>query len=75
LPFVQSITFGEVTKKYGDNVFDRDIAFRGARFTERITLEASHPIRHRIDGLGGRAVLSVPADRRSRAPLPIATHR
>jgi len=40
LPFVPSMTFCEVTARYGDTVFDRDIDFRGQRFTERITLEA-----------------------------------
>jgi hypothetical protein len=44
LPFVPSMTFCEVTQRYGDTVFDRDIDFRGARFTERITLEAPHRV-------------------------------
>jgi hypothetical protein len=44
LPFVPSMTFCEVTQRYGDTVFDRDIDFRGERFTERITLEARHRV-------------------------------
>ena len=44
LPFVPSMTFCEVTRRYGDTVFDRDIDFRGERFTERITLEARHRV-------------------------------
>ena len=44
LPFVPSMTFCEVTQRYGDTVFDRDIDFRGERFTERITLEAPHRV-------------------------------
>jgi hypothetical protein len=44
LPFVPSMTFCEVTHRYGDTVFDRDIDFRGARFTERITLEKPHRV-------------------------------
>jgi hypothetical protein len=44
LPFVPSMTFCEVTQRYGENAFDRDIDFRGARFTERITLEAPHRV-------------------------------
>ena len=65
LPFVPSMTFCEVTERYGDNVFDRDIDFRGQRFTERITLEATapgdlHP--HR------RARCSARSRTRSRAP-------
>ncbi len=44
LPFVPSMTFCEVTQRYGDMVFDRDIDFRGDRFTERITLEAPHRV-------------------------------
>ncbi|MDQ2812471.1 MAG: DUF1857 family protein [Actinomycetota bacterium] len=44
LPFVPSMTFCEVTQRYGDTVFDRDIDFRGARFTERITLEKPHRV-------------------------------
>ena len=38
LPFVPSMTFCEVTARHSDTVFDRDIDFRGQRFTERITL-------------------------------------
>jgi hypothetical protein len=44
LPFVPSMTFCEVTQRYGETVFDRDIDFRGDRFTERITLEAPHRV-------------------------------
>ena len=44
LPFVPSMTFCEVTQRYGDTVFDRDIDFRGDRFTERINLEAQHRV-------------------------------
>lgn len=44
LPFVPSMTFCEVTERYSDTVFDRDIDFRGDRFTERITLEAPHRV-------------------------------
>lgn len=44
LPFVPSMTFCEVTARHSDTVFDRDIDFRGQRFTERITLEAPHRV-------------------------------
>jgi hypothetical protein len=44
LPFVPSMTFCEVTARHGENVFDRDIDFRGQRMTERITLEAPHRV-------------------------------
>ena len=44
LPFVPSMTFCEVTARHGDTVFDRDIVFRGQRFTERITLEPPHRV-------------------------------
>ena len=44
LPFVPSMTYCEVTQRYGDTAFDRDIDFRGDRFTERITLEAPHRV-------------------------------
>jgi Domain of unknown function (DUF1857) len=44
LPFVPSMTFCEVTERHSDAVFDRDIDFRGARFTERITLEAPYRV-------------------------------
>jgi hypothetical protein len=44
LPFVPSMTFCEVTERHSDAVFDRDIDFRGERFTERITLEAPHRV-------------------------------
>ena len=44
LPFVPSMTFCEVTARHDDTVFDRDIDFRGQRFTERITLEEPHRV-------------------------------
>src|SRR5487761_1374902 len=44
LPFVPSMTFCEVTQRHSDTVFDRDIDFRGERFTERITLERRHRV-------------------------------
>jgi len=44
LPFVPSMTYCEVTERHSDTVFDRDIDFRGQRFTERITLEAPHRV-------------------------------
>ncbi len=44
LPFVPSMTLCEVVARHSDNVFDRDIDFRGQRFTERITLEAPHRV-------------------------------
>lgn len=44
LPFVPSMTSCEVTARYGDNIFDRDIDFRGQRMTERITLEEPHRV-------------------------------
>jgi hypothetical protein len=44
LPFVPSMTYCEVTERYSDTIFDRDIDFRGARFTERITLEEPHRV-------------------------------
>ena len=44
LPFVPSMTYCEVTERYSDTVFDRDIDFRGERFTERITLERPHRV-------------------------------
>jgi len=43
LPFVPSMTYCEVTQRHSDTVFDRDIDFRGERFTERITLEQHDP--------------------------------
>jgi hypothetical protein len=42
LPFVPAMTYCEVTHRHSDTVFDRDIDFRGQRFTERITLEAPY---------------------------------
>ena len=44
LPFVPSMMFCEVTQRHSDTVFDRDIDFRGERFTERITLEQPHRV-------------------------------
>jgi hypothetical protein len=44
LPFVPSMTSCEVTARHDDNVFDRDIDFRGQRMTERITLEEPHRV-------------------------------
>jgi Domain of unknown function (DUF1857) len=44
LPFVPAMTYCEVTQRHSDTVFDRDIDFRGQRFTERITLEAPHRV-------------------------------
>jgi acetylaranotin biosynthesis cluster protein L len=44
LPFVPAMTYCEVTRRHSDTVFDRDIDFRGERFTERITLEAPHRV-------------------------------
>jgi len=44
LPFVPAMTFCQVTQRYGDTCFDRDIEFRGQRFTERITLEEPHRV-------------------------------
>ena len=44
LPFVPSMTYCEVTERYSDTIFDRDIEFRGERFTERITLERPHRV-------------------------------
>jgi len=44
LPFVPAMTSCEVTARYGDNVFDRDIEFRGQAMTERITLEEPHRV-------------------------------
>ncbi|BEP14873.1 hypothetical protein acdb102_31840 [Acidothermaceae bacterium B102] len=44
LPFVPSMTFCEVVNRLSDTTFDRDIDFRGARFTERISLEQPHRV-------------------------------
>jgi Domain of unknown function (DUF1857) len=44
LPFVPSMTYCEVVARHSNTVFDRDIDFRGQRFTERITLEAPHRV-------------------------------
>jgi hypothetical protein len=39
LPFVPAMTLCEVLERRGEHEFDREIEFRGQRFTERITLE------------------------------------
>ncbi len=44
LPFVPAMTYCEVTERHSDTVFDRDIDFRGRRFTERITLEEPYRV-------------------------------
>jgi hypothetical protein len=44
LPFVPSMTYCEVVARHSDTVFDRDIDFRGQRFTERIALEPPHRV-------------------------------
>jgi hypothetical protein len=44
LPFVPAMTYCEVTRRHSDTVFDRDIDFRGQRFTERITLEPPYRV-------------------------------
>ena len=44
LPFVPAMTYCAVTQRHSDTVFDRDIDFRGQRFTERITLEAPYRV-------------------------------
>src|SRR4051812_46884691 len=44
LPFVPSMTYCEVVTRHSGTVFDREIDFRGQRFTERITLEAPHRV-------------------------------
>jgi Domain of unknown function (DUF1857) len=44
LPFVPAMTYCEVTQRHSDTVFDRDIDFRGQRFTERITLETPYRV-------------------------------
>ena len=44
LPFVPSMTYCEVTQRHSDTIFDREIDFRGERFTERITLEPRHRV-------------------------------
>jgi hypothetical protein len=44
LPFVPSMTYCEVTQRHNETIFDRDIDFRGERFTERITLEQPHRV-------------------------------
>ncbi len=52
LPFVPSMTFCNVVARHGDTVFDREIDFRGQRFTERITLqEPNRVVFTRIAGL------------------------
>jgi Acetylaranotin biosynthesis cluster protein L len=44
LPFVPSMTYCEVTQRLSETVFDRDIDFRGERFTERITMEEPYRV-------------------------------
>lgn len=44
LPFVPAMTHCDVVERYGPNVFDRDIVFRGQEFRERITLEEPHRV-------------------------------
>ena len=44
LPFVAAMSRCEVIERHGDNVFDRDITFRGQDFVERITLEQPHRV-------------------------------
>jgi Acetylaranotin biosynthesis cluster protein L len=44
LPFVPAMTHCEVVARHGETVFDREIDFRGQRFTERITLEQPHRV-------------------------------
>src|SRR6478609_1779067 len=44
LPFVPAMTHCEVLQRFSDAVFDREIEFRGQRFTERITLEEPHRV-------------------------------
>jgi hypothetical protein len=44
LPFVPAMTYCDVVARHSDTVFDRDIDFRGQRFTERITLEVPHRV-------------------------------
>ncbi len=44
LPFVPAMTFCEVVARHSESEFDRDIEFRGQRFTERITLEEPHRV-------------------------------
>jgi hypothetical protein len=38
------MTYCEVTQRHSETIFDRDIDFRGERFTERITLEQPHRV-------------------------------
>ncbi|MFG1608015.1 SRPBCC family protein [Actinoplanes sp. NPDC049265] len=44
LPFVPNMTYCEVIGTISPTVFDREIDFRGDRFTERITLEEPHRV-------------------------------
>jgi Domain of unknown function (DUF1857) len=44
LPFVAAMSRCDVVERYGDNVFDRSISFRGQDFVERITLEEPHRV-------------------------------
>lgn len=38
LPFVQAMTECRVTARHGEDVFDRDVVYRGQAFSERVTL-------------------------------------
>ncbi|WP_375483484.1 SRPBCC family protein [uncultured Mycobacterium sp.] len=44
LPYVPSMTYCEVTNRLTETCFDREIEFRGQRFSERITLDAPHRV-------------------------------
>jgi Domain of unknown function (DUF1857) len=44
LPFVPAMSHCEVLQRLSDTVFDREIEFRGQRFTERITLDEPHRV-------------------------------
>lgn len=51
LPFVPSMTYCNVVARHSDTVFDREIDFRGQRFTERISLyEPNRVVFTRIAG-------------------------
>jgi len=44
LPFVPAMSHCEVIQRLSDSAFDREIEFRGQRFTERISLEEPHRV-------------------------------
>lgn len=44
LPFVPAISDCEVTDRYDDGSFDRDVRVRGDDFRERVTLEQPHRV-------------------------------